>query len=193
MLMPLIRLLVAHGVTYPRFVAALKPAFLRAAHTELSDSGKRISDSALSIMSGVHRKDVRALMADERPRANGQRALSLADEVIARWMKDPRYTTRDGLPLDLPVRTSNGAQDKPSFDALMQSVSRDFHSRAALDELTRLGVVEVVNDVARLTIDRAVADRSFIAAISYVGSAVHDQLSTIEQEIRALRINEPKQ
>ena len=64
MLAPLVRLLVASGVTYPQFTTALKTAFLRAAHAELESSNKKVTDSAVSLLSGVHRKDVRALTSD---------------------------------------------------------------------------------------------------------------------------------
>jgi hypothetical protein len=92
MLAPLIRLLVSQGVTYPQFTAALKISFLRAAHSELTAAGKKVSDSAISLLSGVHRKDVRALTADGQLGIKPpDRALSVADEVFTRWVNDPAY------------------------------------------------------------------------------------------------------
>ena len=187
MLAPLVRLLVANGVTFPQLVAALKPAFLRAAQAELSQSGKRINDSAISIVSGVHRKDVRALSSESRLTARVRQPLpSLAGEVIARWASDPQYVDEDGLPLALPVRNGN-AKSEPSFERLSQSVSRDFHSRAVLEELLRLGFVEVSDDIARLHLERAVADRSFIHAMAYIARNVHDHLAAIEGNFSAMQ------
>ncbi len=187
MLAPLVRLLVANGVTFPQLVAALKPAFLRAAQAELSQSGKRINDSAISIVSGVHRKDVRALSSESRLTARVRQPLpSLAGEVIARWASDPQYVDQDGLPRALPVRNGN-AKSEPSFERLSQSVSRDFHSRAVLEELLRLGFVEVSDDIARLHLERAVADRSFIHAMAYIARNVHDHLAAIEGNFSAMQ------
>lgn len=184
MLAPLIRLLVAHGVTYQQLAVALKPAFLRAAHAELARSGKRINDSAISIVSGVHRKDVRVLGSDS-PTARAQQPLpSLADEVADRWSRDPRYLGQDGLPLALPVRNGS-AQSEPSFEQLSQSVTRDFHSRAVLDELVRLGRIEVNDDLARLDRQSAVADRSFVHTMAYIARNVHDHLAAIEANFNA--------
>ena len=59
---PLVRLLLRHGVAYPAFVAALKPVFLAAARDELAGRGMVQTDSALSLLSGVHRRDVRTLL-----------------------------------------------------------------------------------------------------------------------------------
>ena len=185
MLAPLIRLLVAHGVTYPQLAVALKPAFLRAARAELAQSGKRINDSAISIVSGVHRKDVRALSCSQSRATHEQKPLrSLADEVANRWASDPHYLDQDGLPLALPVR--NGiAQSEPSFERLSQSVTRDFHSRAVLDELVRLDLIEISDDIARLDQQRAIADRSFVHTMDYIARNVHDHLAAIEGNFSA--------
>jgi hypothetical protein len=185
MLAPLVRLLVANGVTFPQLVTALKPTFLRAAQAELSKSSKRINDSALSIVSGVHRKDVRALSSESRLTACARQPLpSLAGEVIARWASDPQYIGQDGLPRALPVRNGN-AKSEPSFERLSQSVSRDFHSRAVLEELLRLGFVEISDDIARLDLKRAVADHGFIHAMAYIARNVHDHLAAIEGNFSA--------
>ncbi len=182
MLVPLVKVLVANGVTYPQFVASLKPIFLRAAHAELSTSGRRISDSAISIVSGVHRKDVRAMMSEIQPRKT-DRLLSLAGEVIARWANDARYVDDDGLPRALPLRNGAGSVDPPSFEQLTQSVSRDLHSRAVLEELSRLGVIEVTDDVAHLHSDRWLADSSFVETLLEVTRNVHDHLAAIESNL----------
>lgn len=184
MLAPLIKLLVAQGVTYPQLAVALKPAFLRAARAELAQSGKRINDSAISIVSGVHRKDVRALTSESRGPRVMQPLPSLADEVVDRWSSDPRYLGQDGLPIALPVRNAD-AEDEPSFERLSQSVTRDFHSRAVLDELVRLGRIEVSDDLVRLDAQRAIADRDFVLTMAYVARNVHDHLAAIEGNFSA--------
>lgn len=185
MLAPLVRLLVANGVTFPQLVAELKPAFLRAAQAELSESSKRINDSAISIVSGVHRKDVRAMSSEGRLAARAREPLpSLAGEVVARWASDPQYIDQDGLPRALPVRNGS-AKSEPSFERLSQSVSRDFHSRAVLEELLRLGFVEISDDIARLNLERTVADHSFLHAMAYITRNVHDHLAAIEGNFSA--------
>ena len=185
MLAPLVRLMLANGVTYPQLIAALKPAFLQAAYAELAESGQRISDSAISIVSGVHRKDVRALSQKQHP----PRLLSLASEVIVRWTSDARYQAQDGSPRALPLRGGNN-HDQPSFDQLTQSVSRDLHSRAVLDELSRLGVLEVIDELAHLRLERSIAGRAFVAALSSAANNARAQLQTMEEQLRSLRAND---
>ena len=140
-LRPLVRLLLRHGVTYPAFAAALKRVFLDAARTELRARGMAQTDSALTLLSGVHRRDVRALgRADASSRATApQPSLGLAAEVVARWIGDPAFGGRV-----LPRTGENG------FDALVEGVTRDVRPRAMLDELQRLGVVQVDEAGVRL-------------------------------------------
>jgi Family of unknown function (DUF6502) len=185
MLAPLIRLLVSQGVTYPQFTAALKISFLRAAHSELTAAGKKMSDSAISLLSGVHRKDVRALTADGQLGIKPpDRALSVADEVFTRWVNDPAYLAADGLPRMLPLRSR--VDDEPSFESLAQSVSRDFHSRAILDEMTRLGIAEAAGEFVRLRAERFVPDAGFAETLSYVSRNVYDHLGAIENNMKAI-------
>lgn len=137
---PLVRLLVRHGVTYPALAAALKRVFLDAARSELGARGMAGTDSALTLLSGVHRRDVRELT---RSAAAGAVAdpekMGLVSEVVARWLSDPAFTGRGGKPRRLQ-RGSADASD--SFDALVAGLSRDVRPRAVLDELLRLGVVQ---------------------------------------------------
>ena len=185
MLGPLIRLLVAQGVTYPQFATALKLAFLRAAHHELTEAGKRVSDSAISLLSGVHRKDVRALTANgQLARQPVDRALSVADEVFTRWISDPLYLAADGLPKMLPLRSRT--DNEPSFESLAQSVSRDFHSRAILEEMTRLGVADLAGDFVRLRVERFVPDTGYAETLSYVSRNVYDHLAAVEGNMKAI-------
>jgi hypothetical protein len=142
---PLARLLVANGVTYTMFAAAMKRVFLAAAERELQSEGKRITDSALSLLSGVHRKDVRVLTADEPP---PPRAVTIASQVTTAWTSEPEYLDAQGNPLPLPMRAADPSA--ASFERLAQSISKDFHARSVLDELVRLGVAEERDGTSRL-------------------------------------------
>lgn len=144
---PLVRLLLRHGVTYPAFAAALKRVFLDAARAELESRGMARTDSALTLLSGVHRRDVRQLTRgaaapESSTAAAPAAAFGLATEVVARWLSDPAFEGR-ALP--------RGGDD--GFDALVAGVSRDVRPRAVLDELLRLGAVR--EDEAGVHLDQA--------------------------------------
>ena len=141
---PLARWLLRNGVSYSAFADLLKTVFVDTARAELERTGVRPTQSALSLLSGVHRKDVRELEA--APRAAGAppqavRGVPLASQVFTRWLTDPRLRTRHGKPKKLP-RSGGSA----SFEGLARALSNDVHPRAVLDELVRLGLVRVEGD-----------------------------------------------
>ncbi len=167
LLAPLVQLLVASGVTYPQFTAALKIAFLRAAHAELEKGPRKVTDSAVSLLSGVHRKDVRALTSDGVLKTHTfDRMLSLPDEVFMRWTNDPDYLDADGLPKVLPMR--GRTPEEPSFEQLSQSISRDFHPRSIVDELIRLGLAEVHGETVRLRAGTYVPREGVAKTLTYI-------------------------
>lgn len=137
---PLVRLMLRHGVTYTAFASALKPAFLEAARRELQDQAMPVTDSALTLLSGVHRRDVRVLTRGETPEeplADLAPPLSLAGEVVGRWMSEPACLDEQGRPRVLA---------RAAFDELVSAVSQDVRPRALRDELVRLGVVSCAED-----------------------------------------------
>jgi hypothetical protein len=136
-LQPLVRLLVRNGVTYTVLAAALKRLFLDAAQQELLHRGMATTDSAVSLLSGVHRRDVRGLTRTALPDSAPPAPLGLAAQVVARWMNAPEFGNAQGQTRVLPKGGGAG-----SFDALVAGVSRDVRPRAVLDELLRLGVVQ---------------------------------------------------
>jgi hypothetical protein len=139
---PLARLLVRTGVSYPVFAQALKRVFLEAAQDELAARGSKHTDSALTLLSGVHRRDVRELLRTDPAERPPRRApKSLAAEVVARWLGEKAYLDRGGAPRKLPRQ--GGAR---SFDALVEGLSRDVRPRAVLEELKHLGAVREDDD-----------------------------------------------
>jgi hypothetical protein len=148
-LRPLVRLLVANGVTYAVLAAALKRVFLDAARQELGQRGMAPTDSALSLLSGVHRRDVRTLgEAPAAPEGSTPSTttlglnpkLGLAAQVVARWMHAPAFVDLKRKPRVL--QRGGGHAKGLSFDSLVAGVSSDVRPRAVLDELLRLGVVQ---------------------------------------------------
>lgn len=134
---PLIQLMLHSGVDYPRFAAALKPWFIEQAKAELQRSGQAVTDSSISLRSGVHRKDVRGWRED-RLTGKARRDLAISSQVFARWTSDPAYRDRKRQPRAL-ARTG----DSPSFETLVRSVTQDVHPFTVLQELIRMGLASV--------------------------------------------------
>ena len=78
---PLVLWMLRSGVGYAEFAQALKPVFLAQARLELARTGQRDSDSAISLLSGLHRKDVRSF------REAAYQPLARVKEDGSRWGK----------------------------------------------------------------------------------------------------------
>ena len=61
LLRPLVRLMLAHGITYPYLSDLLKGLFVEVAEQDFRLDAKAPTDSRVSLVSGVHRKDVARL------------------------------------------------------------------------------------------------------------------------------------
>lgn len=172
---PAARLLLQNGVSYGAFATALKRVFLDAAQDELRARGMARTDSALTLLSGVHRRDVRTLLRRE-PEGDGapRRApLSMASEVALRWLSQRPWLGDDELPRSLP---RGAAPD--GFDALVASVSSDIRPRAVLDELKRLGVADEAEDGSATLRAGSFAPRQGFEELSWLfADNLHDHLA----------------
>ncbi|MBK6957128.1 MAG: hypothetical protein IPH22_00890 [Nitrosomonas sp.] len=60
-LRPLIKLMLAKGITYPFLSEMLKDLFVDIAENEFKIGKKPLTDSHLSLLTGIHRKDIKRL------------------------------------------------------------------------------------------------------------------------------------
>jgi hypothetical protein len=135
---PLVRLLVRNNLTLQVFTDILKDVYVSVAAETLEQEKQKPTESRISIMTGVHRKDVKSIRAKEEGTPTSSSSSRIA-EMIARWQGVHSYADDAGLPLVLPyMPKSEGAA---CFTRLAADVSRDIHPRTMLDELVRLGYV----------------------------------------------------
>src|SRR5262249_54784899 len=80
---PLARLLIAGGVPYQAASEALKRAYVQAAHRHFA--GEASSDSRISLLTGIHRKDVRRLAQAVADEWGPESINSFASAVHAAW------------------------------------------------------------------------------------------------------------
>ena len=178
LLRPAVRLMLRHGVTYTAFSQALKRVFLQAAREELQAQGMPQTDSAISVLSGVHRRDVRNLTRLADPDAAPASFAGLASQVVARWMSDDAY-----LDADLAPRSIARSGDAPSFDALVQAVSQDVRPRSVLDDLQRLGLVQDSAGQITLLTQGFVPKLGFAEMAAQLQNNVQDHLSAACQNL----------
>jgi len=140
LLRPLVRLMIRHGITLPSIVELLKQVMVEVAIQDFPVEGKRTTDSRVSVLTGVHRKDVKRFREQGFQRNDVPKKVSLGMQLVNAWMTEPRWLDDQGRPRVL-LRQADGS-DRPDFETLSNHISSDVRARAILDELVRVGVVE---------------------------------------------------
>jgi len=139
-LRPLVRLLLEKQITLPYLTNVLKEIYVGVAADEFALEERKLTDSRISLLTGIHRKEVKRLrQLGDAPPAR-ERGVALGALLVSRWIGDPRFLDSRGRPKPLP-RVAKGEQ--ATFDELVSSVSKDIPVRSILDEWLRLGVAEL--------------------------------------------------
>lgn len=141
--------MLAHDVTLPTAIELLKRVFVEVAERDFCLDKKASTDSRISLITGVHRKDVRRLRELPDVEADLPPKVSLSAQIVATWITDKRWLDDKGQPRPLARLTTRGGDI--SFEALVASISQDIRPRSVLDEWLRLGVV-LVNDADEITL-----------------------------------------
>ena len=176
LLRPLVRLLLRHQATYPFLASLLKSIYVELAEREFGIPGKAQTTSRVSLLTGIHRKDVKRLretpVDPDAPPGN----VSLGAQLVLRWTASPEYLDAEGHPCPLPRLAAEAAA--PSFESLVASVSKDIRARAVLDEWLRLGVARVdEDDRVVLAVEAFVPESGFDEKSYFLGRNVHDHLA----------------
>lgn len=182
-LYPLARLLLAQGVTYPQLAELMKTVLVEVADREFRIAGKPQTDSRVSLLTGVHRKDVRRLRAAPADEDSvTARSVSLGAQLVAAWTGLRRFRDKEGHPLPLPRLARQGGGI--SFEGLVERVSKDIRSRAVLDELLRLGVVHMdEQDRAVLDVEAFVPRSGFDEKLHYFGRNLRDHVAAAAHNV----------
>lgn len=152
LLRPLARLMIRHGLTLPGVVEVFKQVLVEVADTQYPVDGKRTTDSRISVLTGVHRKDVKRIRTQDEhaPVPEQPRKLALGARLVNAWLNEAPWIDSQGNPCPLP----RSAEHAPgSFDALANALSNDVRPRAVLDELMRTGIV-TLNEAGEVELAR---------------------------------------
>lgn len=134
LLEPLVRFSLRHSVRLHDLIEILKRSFVRCAAAELRANGEKCNTTRISLMTGVHRKDVDRVQLNLPPPPSNA---DLTMRVIGHWQTSRRFTTTDGSPRVLTYQ-----DDDSEFAALVSAISREITPPTVLRELERVGAVE---------------------------------------------------
>ena len=143
-LLPICKILIKRGLGAGELIEAAKVAYLEAAVNEVAPSGARINVSRLSVVTGLTRKEIAALLhrqANQTTTRAPKRSLQQrALRVLHGWTVDHTFQRANGRPADLPLRG-----EQPSFALLVKRYGGDVTSISVLRELERMKAVTMTS------------------------------------------------
>ena len=177
-LRPVARFCLRHGIKLQDVVECLKTVLLDVAREQLPEG--KATDSRLSIMTGVHRKDVVRL---GNPDLEAPRSLDLVSRVLGQWQGDPEYCTKGKQP-----RALSFGSDGSDFSNLVRKVSKELNPATVLFELERVGAVDSSGNKLKLAIDIYTPEGDLESGFKIFSEDSGDLLSAVEENL--LRKNE---
>ena len=170
--------MIRSGVTFPVVADLLRGLFVEVASRDLLPGERPRTDSRISLLTGIHRKELRRQRAADQD-APEPPVVTLNSQLIGRWLGDPAYVGADGRPMAL----ARGGPP-PSFDALVAMTTRDVRSRSVLDEWLSQGIATQEADGRVVLASSAFLPRDDLEArLFFFARNLHDHVAAASANI----------
>ncbi len=186
---PLVGLMMRSGLTFPVFSDALRALFIDVAVNDILTDPKARTDSRISLLTGVHRKEIKRLRELPSDSATVPEVVTLAGQIVARWVGSTPYIDADSQPRRLRRGGSPGGGRDADFDSLVASITTDVRPRAVLDDLLAHGVVSMdPDDRVRLNTAAFIPRPGGEAQVFYFSRNLHDHIAAAAANISAVDV-----
>lgn len=188
---PLVKFLIGRGITFPMFAEILKHIYVEVAAKDFKLSPeKEVTDSRITLLTKVHRKDVRRIRTEQQGFEVPEKGLevsskkaSLGAQIVAKWLADNHYVDEQGEPKKLFIHASK-ANGKPSFEKLVESINNDIRPRVALDEmLSQKMIVEGDDGIVTLNKSAFIPEEDFEDLMMHFDRNLHDHMAAAVHNI----------
>ncbi len=184
LLFPLVRLVIARSISYGSLTDIIKFVMVKEAEQQLKlKNTEAISDSRISIVTGIHRREVKRVRGMKVNDVSTYEP-SLASQVVARWAGEKQLQSKNGSkPLPRKKLTTDGFD----FEDLVKSINTDVRPRVVLEELINRGLVTVnENDDLQLHPEKLALKQDQEETLHYLSLNIHDHLATAVQNLSNL-------
>lgn len=182
-LRPLVRQMIAHGLTFPAFNRLAKEVYIEVGTRHFALSFKKQTDSRVALVTGITRKEIGQIRRGQsRPFVEAMHFdYGLATRVIGRWVTKPAYLDANGNPRVLSYEAET---DTTSFIGLVDEVGGDIPPRAVLDELLRVGAVALTRTGEVELLERAyIPARGTEEKLAILGTDATELIAAITHNI----------
>jgi Family of unknown function (DUF6502) len=184
-LKPLVRLALTQGINYQMLLESLKIVFVQVAEEDFKLAQREQTDSRISLLTGLHRKDVHRLRDQPDNALNQPSLVTLGSQLVGLWISDADFIDVKGKPKPLSRLASVGGNI--SFERLVARVSKDIRARSVLDEWLRIGVVYIdKNDCVCLNTEAFVPNVGFEEKLFFFQQNMHDHAAATAHNLMNL-------
>ncbi|WP_284383709.1 DUF6502 family protein [Litoribrevibacter albus] len=187
LLRPLVRLLLSFQITLPYLIELLKRTYVEVAEEDFKLDNKKQTDTRISLLTGVHRKDTRRLRHPDHHEDIPEATTSIGAQLVAHWVSQSEYLDEQGEPKRLPLKAEQAGD--ADFESLVASVCKqDIRARVVLDEWQRLGMASLIDGKwVELNKKAFIADTSLDEKAFFFGMNLSDHLEAASQNLRSDR------
>lgn len=180
-LRPLVRLLLHFRIAFPQLAELLKNTYVEVAEDEFRLPDKPQTDTRLSLLTGIHRKDIKRLRAQSKVADEVPLSVSVGGRLVNQWISTEAYQDASGQPAELPLKAKAG----PSFETLVHDVCKqDIRPRVILDEWLNLGVVTLHEEQVSLNTSAFIPSKGIEEKAFFLGHNISDHLAAATHNIQ---------
>lgn len=174
-LRPLVRLLLHYRIVFPQLSEILKSVYVEVANKDFRLGDKHQTDTRLSLLTGIHRKDIKRLRNQDGTDNKTPENVDISTRIISKWIAEKQYLDKNKKSLVLPMQAG---KNEVSFEKLVQDVCKqDIRPRVVLDEWLRLGVVSIDDDQLTLNAEAFIPSKGFDEKAFFFGHNIADHVS----------------
>lgn len=164
-----------HGVRFQQISDLLKDVFVSEGVAQLDACSAKFSVSKLAVMTGVHRKDITAILAADKQPVERSDILT---KIVGQWLTDSRFSKKKGVPKLLPI-----SLDGVDFVSLVQSVSKEINPYTILFELERLNMVSREGALLHLRVHEYIARCNPVQGFELLSLDIDDLLNVVDENV----------
>jgi hypothetical protein len=143
LLLPVVRFLLRHGVTWSEFSDLSKDAYVLVARSDYGIQGRPTNNARTAILTGLSRREVarvrdRLVQGGVTAEENQGNRIS---QILTGWHVDSEFTDENGRPKVLPATGPTG-----SLPSLLKRYAGDLPHGAVLKEMQKRQLIEELND-----------------------------------------------
>ena len=181
---PLVRMLINLGVDFKDFSEIAKRIYLKESVGVLKEDCKEVTSSALSMVSGIHRKDTSSFLKNPNVESSSTTiGASAAMGVVSEWITNPDYLNNCKKPSSL-IYSARGIGEK-SFTTLSSRVIKDIRPKTVLEELLRLDLVQFQDEIVSLKEEAFIPKTDFNEKLNFFSKNISEHVQAAATNVQS--------